>query len=378
MKKFGMVQPIVINKRTGNVVAGHQRIKVLQDESVAEADIAVIDIEPTEEKALNIALNNPYITGEFTADLEDILADVGVELPELMADLNFDDLLADIGDNGKLKSGNTDPDDMPDVPEKPKTRISDLYRLSEHRLLCGDATNVDDVARLMNGEKADMVFTDPPYGVNYSAKNKFLNAYDEGNRVQEDIKNDINEKDAFELWGKAFELFANNLKATHSIYICSPQVRNLMMMMMMMMIEKGGIYISNVIIWIKNNHVFGRLDYMLKHEPIIYGWLKSKKHKFYGNGEQKFSVWNYDKPIKSKLHPTMKPVELIINAIKNSSLKNHIVADFFGGSGSTLIACEQTDRRCYMMEIDPHYCDVIVNRWENFTGEKAELINGTT
>lgn len=128
-------------------------------------------------------------------------------------------------------------------------------------------------------------------------------------------------------------------------------------------------YISNVIIWVKNNHVLGRLDYNLKHEPIIYGWLKKGKHKFYGNGDQKFSVWEYDKPLKNDLHPTMKPVELIENAIKNSSKPNNIILDIFGGSGSTLIACEKLNRKCYMMELDEHYSTIILQRWAGFTGK---------
>jgi len=261
-------------------------------------------------------------------------------------------------------------DEIPEVPKKAISKLGDIFLLdNKHRVMCGDSTNKEDVEKLMDGKKADMVFTDPPYGVDYASKNKFLNKADKGNLIQTDIVNDVDSKEAFELWGNHFAIYPIILSDYHSIYIASPQTRDLMMMMMM--IERGGIYISNVIIWVKNNHVLGRLDYNLKHEPIIYGWLKNKKHKYYGNGTQKFSVWNYDKPLKSDLHPTMKPVELIVNAILNSTQSgNNIVYDGFIGSGSTLIACEQTNRICYGMEIDPIYIDVILKRYHNLYPDK--------
>ena len=145
-------------------------------------------------------------------------------------------------------------------------------------------------------------------------------------------------------------------------------------MMMMMMIAAAGWQVKHELIWVKNNHVLGRTDYFYKHEPILFGWAKT--HKFYGKGEFNKSVWEIDKPSKSDLHPTMKPIRLIANALQNSSKENDLIIDFFGGSGSTLIACEQLGRKCYMMEIDPKYCDVIVKRWENLTGRKAVRING--
>jgi DNA modification methylase len=250
---------------------------------------------------------------------------------------------------------------VPEVKKESISQLGDLFLIdNRHRVLCGDSTKKEDVERLMDGKKADMVFTDPPYGVDYAGKNEFLNKADEGNRIQTEIINDTESKDAFEIWGKCFELWKGILSDYHTIYICSPQTRDLMMMMM---IERGGIYISNVIIWVKNNHVLGRLDYNLKHEPIIYGWLKSGHHKFYGNGEKKFSVWDYDKPVKNDLHPTMKPIALVVNAIENSSLKNMIVLDIFLGSGTTLIACEQTGRICYGIELCENYCDVIISRY---------------
>ena len=214
-----------------------------------------------------------------------------------------------------------------------------------------------------------MVFTDPPYGVSYGDKNKFLNEIDNGNHIQSEIKFDhMSENETCQLWFNVFENIRDNLAPVNSYYITGPQIQGMMMMMMMMM--KAKLPYRHVIIWVKNNHVLGRCDYNYKHEPIFFGW--TTKHEFYGLGEFQTSVWEVDKPLKSELHPTMKPVELIVNAILNSSKKDQIVLDPFLGSGSTLIACEQTQRTCYGMEIDPRYVDVIIARWENLTGEKAE------
>jgi DNA modification methylase len=222
-----------------------------------------------------------------------------------------------------------------------------------------------------------MVFTDPPYGVSYADKNKFLNNADKGNHLQIDIINDhMTLEGTGALWSNTFKVWVDYLNDYHAYYICSPQGGDLfLMMMMMMMMNENGFPLRHTIIWVKNNHVLGRTDYNYKHEPILYGW--NGKHKFYGGGEQKFSVWNYDKPLKNDLHPTMKPVELIMNAVLNSTQSgNNIVVDMFLGSGSTLIACEKTNRICYGMEIDPIYCQVIIDRWEEFTGLKAEKIHG--
>lgn len=258
-----------------------------------------------------------------------------------------------------------------DVPEEVETRckLGDIWQLGEHRLMCGDSTKVDDVEKLMNGEKADMVFTDPPYSVNYTKKAKEI--LKSKNYVE--IKNDNMsvEQTSKEIWQPAFknaQLVSND---TCSIYATMPQGGDQMMMMMMM---NASWQVKHELIWVKEAPVFsmGRLDYDYKHEPIAYGW--NKQHKFYGKGEFTKSVWEIPRT-ENKLHPTMKPVALIGNAIKNSTEKGQNVLDIFGGSGSTLIACEQLNRKCYMMELDEKYCDVIITRWENLTGKKAVLLN---
>ena len=226
----------------------------------------------------------------------------------------------------------------------------------------------------MDGCKADMVFTDPPYNVDYSSKNKFLNAVDKGNCIQDDIENDNcfdDESAKNDLWKPAFANMLKNANDDCALYVTMPQGGA--HMMMMMAVKEAGWQVKHELIWLKNNHVLGRTDYFYKHEPILYGW--NKKHKFYGKGKFDKSVWEIPKPQKSDLHPTMKPIELIVNAIQNSSKDDDIVLDVFGGSGSTLIACEQTNRRCFMMELLPNYVDVIINRWETFTGQKAVKLN---
>ena len=213
-----------------------------------------------------------------------------------------------------------------------------------------------------------MIFSDPPYGVSYSDKNEFLNELDKGNRIQKEIKNDCMDlNETSDLWSKIFSVWNKFFLESSSYYLTGPQGGELSMMMMMM--NDNGFPVRHTIIWSKNNHVLGRCDYNYKHEPILYGW--KNKHKFYGKGDHKTSVWDIDRPHKSELHPTMKPIELIENCLLNSTLKGHKVADMFGGSGSTLIACEKTNRHCLMMELDEHYCDVIVRRWQEYTGKEA-------
>ena len=213
----------------------------------------------------------------------------------------------------------------------------------------------------MGGKRADMVFTDPPYGVSYAEKNTYLNAISRGNCIQKEIVGDHKtiEELADSIIFPAFCRVKEILAERSSYYITAPQGGDLLMMMMMMM-QKAGLILRHMIIWVKNNHVLGRTDYNYKHEPILYGWLKV--HDFYGLGEFKFSTWEIDKPLKSDLHPTMKPVALIVNAIQNSCPEGGLMADLFGGSGSSMVASQNTGSRCNMMEISPDYCAVILQR----------------
>jgi DNA modification methylase len=264
-------------------------------------------------------------------------------------------------------------DDVPEMPAQIVIKEGDLIKLGDHRLLCGDSTKVKDVKKLMGVKKCDLVFTDPPYGVSYADKNKFLNELDNGNRIQENIKNDhMTVEETGELWANVFQVWASFHADYSSFYICAPQ--GTLSAVLIDVLNQNKHLFKHQLIWAKNNHVLGRSDYNYKHESILYGW--QHKHKFYGEGEQKTSLWEYDKNLVNDLHPTMKPVALMQNALLNSSEKGMIVADYFLGSGSTLIAAEKTGRKCFGMEIDPHYCQVIVQRWCDYTERDDATING--
>ena len=252
----------------------------------------------------------------------------------------------------------------------------DLWRCDEHVLMCGDSSDAASVQKLLQGEKADMVFTDPPYGVAIGDKNKALNSVQPSGRCTENIKNDNISVDAlYPILVKAMTNCRENCSESACYYVTSPQGGELGLMMMMM--KDAGLPVRHMLIWEKNSATFslGRLDYDYQHEPIFYTW--TKKHNNYRNGENRTTIWKYDKPRKCDLHPTMKPVALVANCLMDATKKGDMVLDVFGGSGTTMIACEQLGRRCRMMELDPHYCDVIIARWEKLTGKKAEKVGYT-
>ena len=263
--------------------------------------------------------------------------------------------------------------------EKAESRVKpgDIWQLGEHRLMCGDSTDAASVALLMDGQKADMLFTDPPYGVSIGEKNKALNSVQKAGRCTENIANDnISADDLYPILVKAMTNCRENCKDCACYYVTSPQGGELGLMMMMMMMKDAGLPVRHMLIWEKNSATFslGRLDYDYQHEPIFYTWTKS--HKNYRKGEFRTTIWKYDKPRKCDLHPTMKPVELVANCMMDATMESDIVLDVFGGSGTTIIASEQLGRKARLMELSPHYCDVIIARWEKLTGNKAELING--
>lgn len=331
------------------------------------------------EQAKKIVLSLTSQFGKMTDyGLKAFLSDANLNF-DVLDDLRFpeidiDEFIKDMHGSDPVAEGNTDDDDIPnEAPQRVK--YGHIWQLERHRLICGDSTDLDTVSALMGGDQADMVFTDPPYGVSYVDKNKFLNSIDggEGNRIEKPIENDHKSaSDIYSLWCEVFKIIHDFSKDTCSYYICSPQGGE--QMLMMQAIEFSSFSLKHTLIWVKNNHALGRCDYNYKHEPILYGWKKKGTHKFYGNGQCKTSVWPFDKPMKNDLHPTMKPVELVVEAILNSSKDDDIVIDPFLGSGTSLIACEKTNRKCYGIEIDPRYCDIILQRWEAFTGKKAMLI----
>ena len=349
------------------VVCGNMRLRACKELGFDDVPCKVLPADTPTKKLREIAIkdNTPFGSDDFDILAnewdEGELVEWGMELPQDWESVN-----------------ETEPAEIEevDVPEDVETRCQkgDIWILGDHRLMCGDSTDAASVALLMDGQKADMVFTDPPYNVSYADKNEFLNAAGAGHRLTRRIENDsfsTDEEVAEKVWLPAFTNMAQSANNQCSIYVTMPQ-GGAHMMMMMMMIQKGGWQVKHELIWNKNNHVLGRCDYNYKHEPILYGWKEGGTHKFYGKSGFSTSVWDIPKPLNSDLHPTMKPVELIVACLKDASKEGDKVIDLFGGSGTTILACEQTGRKCYTMELDPHYCDVILTRWEKLTGKTAE------
>jgi len=378
--KYGFSFPFIIWKDKKNKIwinDGHQRNKVLLEMKSEGYELpdkfpACEMFADNKKQAAEKILAQSNMIGKFADEgLHNYLTKFDIDIEPMnieLPNINFDKF------NLKYFKGETEDDEVPEADEKNVIcKTGDLWTLGKHRLLCGDATEKDDVEQLMGDNKIDMCFTDPPYGVGIGDKNKLLDTIQKAERIKTNIKNDRLKPD--ELKEMLTCVFINIKSISNdlcSYFVTAPQGGGLGMMMMMM--KDAGLPVRHVIIWVKNRQCFsfGRLDYEYKHEPILYTW--NKRHKFYGNGQFKSSVWNIDKEQKCDKHPTMKPVELIENAILNNSINDNIVADMFLGSGSTLIACEKTNRKCYGMEIEPYYCDVIIGRWENYTGNKAKLI----
>lgn len=333
--------PLVVNQ-DNIVLSGNQRLRAIRELGWGEVEISRVETR-SEEDMVWYALRGNESSGEWDLDK---LAELTYDLPEFD---NFKIDLKNITLDKLKKRYGPEPieDEPPPVPDEPESKRGEIYELGRHRLMCGDATSREDVEKLMDGKKADMVFTDPPYGVSYEGRTKDkLTIRGDGNT---------------EVFGKAVDNFLTVPGA--AFYVCCPAGNNFKDFLIPF---TRRCYHAATIVWVKNSLVLGHGDYHYRHEPILYGWSRGAGHKFYGDRTQT-TVWEIDKPSVSKEHPTMKPVAVPARAIKNSSKKGDIVLDLFGGSGSTLIACEQTNRICYMMEIDPRYCDVIRKRYEVFT-----------
>ncbi len=386
--KFGFSFPFFIWKsgKTNYLIDGHGRFATLckmQKDGYLIPPLPVVYIQcknKTEAKQKLLRLNSQY--GKMTK--ESVL-----EFAEDI-DLNFDeialpDTTIDFTDQSGEVAETEGDDEAPEVDEKsePVSKRGEMYELGNSILMCGDSTSAEDVAHLMGGEKADMVFTDPPYNVAIGDKNKAINdnraerGLSRTNAIESNIENDnfkTDEECGEKLWKPAFTNLFENAKDSCPIYVTMPQGGTHMMMMMMMMMRDSGWQVKHELIWVKNSPTFsmGRLNYDYQHEPILYGWKKT--HKWVGKGKFNKSIWEIDKPKKCDLHPTMKPIELIENALLNSSENNDLILDLFGGSGSTLIACEKNNRKARLMELDPHYCDVIRRRYTKWAKENGKPI----
>jgi DNA modification methylase len=351
IKEFGFTNPILIDE-DGQIIAGHGRTVAAQRLQMKTVPcIRLAHLTPAQKKAYVIADNKLALNAGWDDEM------LKIELSELREE-DFDLSLTGFDDNELNKllaeavtEGLVDEDQVPEAPEEPKTKLGDIYQLGRHRLMCGDSTSIDAVEKLMDGQKADMVFTDPPYGVDYKG-----------------INNDS--KDGLEdLLRGAFGNYFAVSKSGASIYCFhSDRCADIFHP-----IFREFFHFSSMIIWAKNSLTLSQTDYQSQHEPCLYGWMNNGSHSWYSDRKQT-SVWKFDKE-KVSGHTTPKPVALVEKAIQNSSKGGDLVVDLFGGSGSTMIAAEKQGRSARLMELDPKYCDVIVKRWEDFTGKKAELIS---
>ena len=347
IEQFGYVEPVIWNQTTGRVVGGHQRLKVLMDMGMTEVDCVVVAMDEEKEKALNIALNK--ISGDWDKDkLALLIADLqGADFDVSLT--GFEPAEIDALFKDTLKYGVKDDDFNvgAELAQPTMTKPGDVWTLGRHRLICGDSTKAETYDLLMGGTKANLVITDPPYNVNY-----------EGSAGK--IKNDNMADEAFyNFLLDAYTQMHSAMADDASIYVFHADTEGLNFRRAF---ADAGFYLSGCCIWKKQSLVLGRSPYQWQHEPCLYGWKKNGKHQWY-TGRKETTIWEFDKPKKNGDHPTMKPIPLLAYPIMNSSMSNSVVLDPFGGSGSTLIACEQTDRICYTVELDEKFCDVIVKRY---------------
>ena len=363
--EFGFNNPILTDGEHG-LIAGHGRLAAARKLGLKEVPVIELGhLSDTQKKAYiladnRIALNAGWDDGLLTLELQE-LQGANVDLGLLgFGDEEIERLLNGADDGGGL----TEDDAVPEPPVEPVSKPGDLWILGNHRLLCGDSTLLSDVERLMDGQLADMAFTDPPYNVDYGN-----NAKDKMRGKDRRIMNDALGDGFYQF---LYDACLNLLVVTKgACYVCmsSSELHTLQKAW----IDAGGKW-STFIIWAKNTFTLGRADYQRQYEPILYGWKQGTDHFWCGDRDQS-DIWNYNKPRVNDLHPTMKPVELVERAIQNSSKSRDIVLDLFGGSGTTLIACEKTNRQARLVELDPKFVDVIVKRWEEYTGKKAVLSN---
>ncbi|NSU25399.1 ParB N-terminal domain-containing protein [Enterococcus faecalis] len=353
IEKFGFKVPIVVDA-SNVIVNGHTRLKAAKYLGLKEVPTIIADdLTPEQIKAFRLADNK---VGEIATWDEELL---NAELDEL-ADLDFDmtEFGFDLPDIEGEEVEVIEDEFEEELPAEPISKLGDIYQLGRHRLMCGDSTNSLEVEKLMGNKKADLLITDPPYNVAYEGKGKEALT----------IKNDSKETNLYE----AFSAAINNMKLGSSFYVwyASSEVVNFHTAL-----EEAGFLVKQELIWNKNSMVLSRQDYHWKHEPCLYGWASGGSHSWYSDRKQT-TILNFDRPTVNKEHPTMKPVALFDYQIKNSSKQGDCILDLFGGSGTTLIACEQNEREAYLMELDPRYVDVIIARWEAFTGEVAVKISG--
>ena len=355
--EFGYVEPIIVNYDM-TVIGGHQRLTVLKDLGYTEVQCVVVHIEDEHKvKALNIALNK--ITGAWN---EELLADLLVDLQSV--DFNTDltgfeapeiEQLFSKVHNKDIKEDDFDVEQ--ELKNPPVSQKGDIWLLGRHRVICGDSTLPETYTKLMEGRRANLVLTDPPYNVNVE---------ETAGKIQND---NMPDEDFYKFLFTAFTNMEQNMENDASIYVFHADSKGLIFRQAF---HDAGFYLSGCCIWKKNALVLGRSPYQWQHEPCLFGWKVGGKHQWYSDRKQT-TIWEYDRPKSSKDHPTMKPVALMAYPIQNSCMSNCIVLDPFLGSGSTLIACEETGRICYGVELDEKFCDVIVKRYVEKVGSGDQV-----
>lgn len=362
LREFGFINPVIIDKDYG-VIAGHGRLMAAKEEGIKEVPCVLVDYLTEAQKKAYIIADNRFAQD---AGWDEELLRIEIESLQAEAfdvsltgfeDQEISDLFA--GDND---TGAEDDDfDLNDALEKAAfVERGDIWTVGRHRLMCGDATSADDVAALMDGKKANLVVTDPPYNVAFESSDGLS------------IKNDKMAGDKFyEFLLSAFKNMADHLEKGGAAYVFHADTEGLNFRKAFI---DAGFHLSGCCIWVKNSMVLGRSDYQWQHEPVLYGFLQNGKH-FWSSkaGRSQTTIWNFDKPKKNKNHPTSKPLDLLAYPIGNSSQENAVVIDTFGGSGSTLMTCEQTNRICYMMELDEKYASVILRRYVEDTGDEEKV-----
>ena len=413
IRELGFLSPCLIDQEL-NVIAGHGRI--LAAKTIGMETVPCVFVEGlTEEqrKAYILADNRLTEMGEWDMDLvqQELAAladaDFDISLTGFDPDLRFDDSMGQIQDDGWTGAEEK-------LAEEPSSCVGDIYQLGNHRLMCGDSTDPEMVAALMNGEKADMLVTDPPYNIGLggdeSGSAQSNDEMSKRRKKQDDgaflLNDNLGEKEFVEFLTKAMTNAKDALREGGAFYVWYATRTTEQFLDGM---RKAGLEVKQILIWVKSHFTLGRQDYQWQHEPCLYGWKDGAAHYFVDSRKQSTviedlmpdlahmkkaemeallkeiyaeetatDVIHESKPNVSELHPTMKPIKLIARQIRNSSQPGEKVLDLFGGSGTTMIACEQMDRQCFMMEFDPHYADVIVDRWEALTGRKALKVNGYT
>ena len=358
LREFGFINPVIIDSDF-NVIAGHGRLMAAKEEGIEEVPCVLVDYLTEAQKKAYILADNRYAQDagwdEEMLKLE-IEALEGMDFDVSLTGFNEDEI-ADLFADSESTGAEDDDFDLSDALEKAAfVERGDVWQVGRHRLMCGDATSAEDVATLMDGKKANLIITDPPYNVAFESSDGLS------------IKNDKMENDKFyEFLLAAFKNMAEHLEKGGSAYVFHADTEGLNFRKAFI---DAGFHLSGCCIWVKNSLVLGRSDYQWQHEPVLYGFLQNGKHYWSKNaGRSQTTIWNFDKPKKNKNHPTSKPLDLLAYPIGNSSQENAIVIDTFGGSGSTLMTCEQTNRICHTMELDEKYASVILRRYVEDTDD---------